>query len=90
VPLLLFLATAAPLVLAPLTNLVSRHIEARADLHALDLTHDVPTYVESEKRLATTNLSDLDPNPVVYQLFFTHPSDPERLALAREWERLHP
>lgn len=89
VPLVLFLAAAAPLLLAPLTNLVSRHIEARADMHALDLTHDVPTYVASEKKLATTNLSDLDPNPLVYNLFFTHPSDPERLALAREWERLH-
>lgn len=90
VPLVLFLAAATPLLLAPLTNLVSRHVEARADMHALDLTHDVPTYVASEKRLATTNLSDLDPNPLVYNLFFTHPSDPQRLALAREWQRLHP
>jgi STE24 endopeptidase len=90
VPLVLFLAALAPLLFAPLTNLVSRHIEARADLHALDLTHDVPTYVASEKKLATTNLSDLSPNWLVYNLFYTHPSDPERLALAREWERLHP
>lgn len=89
VPLVLFLAALAPLLLAPLTNLVSRHIEARADVHALDLTRDVPTYLASERKLATTNLSDLDPNPVVYNLFFTHPSDPERLALAREWQRLH-
>jgi STE24 endopeptidase len=90
VPLVLFLAALTPLLLAPLTNLVSRHVEARADMHALDLTHDVPTYVASEKKLATTNLSDLDPNPLVYSLFFTHPSDPQRLALAREWQRLHP
>ena len=89
VPLVLFLAAVVPLVVAPLTNLVSRHIEARADLHALELTHDVPTYVDSEKKLATTNLSDLTPNWLVYNLFFTHPSDPQRLALAREWERLH-
>jgi len=90
VPLVLFLAAVAPLLLAPLTNLVSRHVEARADMHALDLTHDVPTYLESEKKLATTNISDLDPNWLVYALFYTHPSDPERLALAREWQRLHP
>jgi STE24 endopeptidase len=89
VPLVLFLAAVTPLLVAPLTNLVSRHIEARADMHALDLTHDVPTYIASEKKLATTNLSDLKPNPIVYIFFFTHPSDPERLALAREWERLH-
>jgi len=90
VPLVLFLAAIAPLLLSPLTNLVSRHIEARADMHALDLTHDVPTYIASEKTLATTNLSDLSPNWLVYNLFYTHPSDPQRLALAREWQRLHP
>jgi STE24 endopeptidase len=89
VPLVLFLAALTPLLVSPLTNLVSRHIEARADMHALDLTHDVPTYVRSEQRLATTNLADLDPGPLVYTLFFTHPSDPQRIALAREWQRLH-
>lgn len=86
-PLVLFLATAVPLLLAPLTNLVSRHVEARADLHSLELTGDVPTFVSTEQRLARTNLSDLDPNPLVYALFFTHPSAPERIALARAWEQ---
>ncbi|MCW2599417.1 MAG: integral rane protease transrane protein [Frankiales bacterium] len=89
VPLVLFLGAITPLLVTPLTNLVSRHIEARADVHSLDLTGDVATFVASEKRLATTNLSDLQPNPIVYALFFTHPSEPERIALAREWERLH-
>lgn len=89
VPLVLFLGVLAPLLLSPLTNLVSRHIEARADVHSLELTGDLPTFVASEKRLSLTNLSDLDPAPLVYGLFFTHPSGPERIALAREWERLH-
>ena len=88
-PLVLLLAAVTPYLLAPLTNLVSRHIEARADVHSLELTGDVGTFVQSEQRLSTANLSDLDPNPVVYALFFTHPSGPERIALAREWERLH-
>jgi STE24 endopeptidase len=85
-PLVLLLAAAVPL-LAPLTNLVSRHVEARADLHSLELTGDVPTFVTAEQRLARTNLSDLDPNPVVYALFFSHPSSPERIAMARAWEQ---
>ncbi|MCU1593051.1 MAG: yhfN [Frankiales bacterium] len=88
VPLVLFLAVLTPLLIAPMTNLLSRHIEARADLHSLDLTGDLDTYVASQRRLSTTNLSDLDPNPFVYNLFFTHPSGPQRIALAREWERL--
>lgn len=90
IPLLLFLAAVGTLVLAPVTNLVSRRIEARADVHSLDLTRDVPTFIASEKRLALTNLSDLDPNPVVYAFFSTHPTSPQRIALAREWARLHP
>lgn len=89
VPLVLFLGVLVPLLLSPVTNLLSRHVEARADVHSLELTGDVPTFVDSEKRLSTTNLSDLDPNPFVYGFFFTHPSGPQRIALAREWERLH-
>ncbi|MCW2726721.1 MAG: Zn-dependent protease with chaperone function [Frankiales bacterium] len=90
IPLLLFLVAAGTLVLAPLSTLVSRRIEARADVHSLDLTRDVPTFVASEQRLARTNLADLEPNPVLYAFFATHPSTPQRIALAREWARLHP
>lgn len=89
VPLVLFLGVLTPLLVAPLTNLASRHIEARADVHSLELTGDLDTYVASERRLSTTNLSDLSPNAFVYAFFFTHPSGPERIALAREWQRLH-
>ncbi len=89
-PLVLFLATATPLLASPVTNLLSRHVEARADVHSLDLTGDVDTFIRSEQRLTVTNLSDLRPGPLVYGLFFTHPSGPQRIALAREWERLHP
>lgn len=88
VPLVLFLGVLVPLLLSPATNLVSRHVEARADIHSLELTGDVATFVASEKRLSRTNLADLDPPPWVYALFFTHPSGPERIALAREWDRL--
>jgi STE24 endopeptidase len=85
-PLVLFLAVAVPLLISPLTNLVQRHVEARADVHSLELTGDVPTFIATEQRLARANLSDLDPNPVVYGFFFTHPTSPERIALARAWE----
>jgi STE24 endopeptidase len=90
VPLVLFLVAVATLLTAPAADLVSRRIEARADVHSLDLTGDVPTFVSSEQRLAVTNLSDLSPNPVLYAFFATHPSSPQRIASAREWERLVP
>jgi STE24 endopeptidase len=88
--LVLFAIATAGFVTAPLQNIVSRHIEARADVHSLDLTGDVATFEASERRLAVTNLSDLDPNPVVYALFFTHPSSPERIALAQAWAARRP
>ena len=72
---------------SPIESLVSRRIEARADVHSLELTRDAETFVESEKRLAVNNLSDLDPHPLVYAWFFSHPSAPERIALARTWDR---
>ncbi len=81
----LFAIAATGFGTSPAQNLVSRRIEARADVHSLDLTGDVRTFVTSEQRLARTNLSDLDPNPIGYALFFTHPSSPERIALARAW-----
>lgn len=88
VPLVLALIAVTTLLVAPATNLVSRKIEARADVHALDLTRDAETFRATQQRLALTNLSDLDPNPVAYAFFATHPGVTKRLALAREWERL--
>jgi STE24 endopeptidase len=90
IPLVLLLAAVGTLLVSPASNLMSRRVEARADVHSLDLTRDVPTFVASEQRLARTNLSDLEPNPFLYVMFSTHPTSPQRIALAREWARLHP
>lgn len=88
VPLVLALIAVGSFALGPVENLVSRRIELRADVHALDLTRDPQVFIDAQKRLARTNLSDLDPNRLAYWLFATHPSTTERIALAREWERL--
>ena len=88
VALLLLLVTGATLVTSPAVNAASRRVEARDDVHALDLTRDAATFSSAQVRLSVTNLSDLDPAALVYGLFSTHPTGPERLLLAREWERL--
>ncbi len=87
--LALVLALAAVLGAAsgPVQLLVSRRIEAAADVHALDLTRDPETFVAMQRRLAVRNLSDLDPPLTVYVLFASHPTPPERIALARSWAR---
>ena len=68
-------------------NTVSRQVEARADLHALDLTRDPDAFVVMQRRLAGTNLSDPDP-PAVWQWFFgSHPTAAQRVAFAEDWTR---
>ncbi|MEU7854622.1 M48 family metallopeptidase [Nonomuraea sp. NPDC049141] len=83
------LLSLATVIAGPAQNVISRHIEARADLHALNLTKDPGTFLSMQKRLAITNISDLSPDPVEYVLYVSHPSAPERIAMAREWAALN-
>ncbi|MEV0384428.1 M48 family metallopeptidase [Nonomuraea sp. NPDC050643] len=83
------LMTIGSLIMGPIQNVISRHIEARADVHALDLTQDPATFIAMQKRLAVTNISDLSPDAVEYVLYASHPSGPERIAMARAWARLN-
>jgi Zn-dependent protease with chaperone function len=89
VGLLLLLLAVGTLLSTPVQNVVSRHVEARADLHALDLTGDPGAFADVQRRLGVANLSDPDP-PALWQWFFgTHPTTAERVAFARDWARLH-
>lgn len=85
VPLVLFLVAAGTLLSAPAVNWTSRQIEQRADLRALETTQDPEAFIASFRRLATTNLSDLDPNPIAHFWFASHDSAPQRIAFARAW-----
>jgi STE24 endopeptidase len=89
VPLLLALYVVVGFAVSPLTNVVSRHVEARADAHSLALTRDPATFVQAQKNLALSGLDDLKPSPVLYALFFTHPTPSQRIAMARDWARQH-
>ena len=85
VPLLLGLAAAASLLAVPVQGVVSRAVEARADLHALELTGDVATFEAMQRRLASANLSDPDPPAWLQVWFGTHPTTAQRIALAQGW-----
>jgi STE24 endopeptidase len=88
VPLVLLLMALGTLLATPVQNLVSRHIEARADVHALDLTRDPAAFTGMQRRLAATNLVQPDP-PSAWQWFFgSHPTTAERVALAGDWAKL--
>jgi STE24 endopeptidase len=89
VALVLALVTVGSLASAPASTLVSRRIEARADVHALELTRDVQGFAQMQRRLAVTNLSDLQPAWWRTAVFSTHPSAPWRIAMARAWAGQH-
>jgi STE24 endopeptidase len=76
-------------VSGPAQALLSRRVETRADVHALQLTRGPDAMIAMQRRLSTRNLSDLDPSPIVFGMFSTHPTGPQRIALARTWAALN-
>ncbi|BFV56738.1 hypothetical protein KCMC57_up18420 [Kitasatospora sp. CMC57] len=88
-PRSLFLFAACATVLGapagPFQGAVSRRIEARADRHALELTSDPEHFIAMQRRLAVTNVADVDPPRLLQLLFASHPSATARIAAARAW-----
>ncbi|MER6361926.1 M48 family metalloprotease [Kitasatospora sp. NPDC001527] len=74
----------------PLQCAVSRRVETRADRHALELTGDTEQFIAMQRRLAVTNVSDVDPPRLLELLFATHPSATRRIAAARAWRPRRP
>lgn len=85
VPMVLLLVSVGGLLATPVQNLVSRQIEARADLHALDLTRDPDAFVAMQQRLVTANLGDPDPPAAWHWFFGSHPTAAQRVAFAEDW-----
>jgi STE24 endopeptidase len=71
----------------PFESWLSRTWERDADRFSLELTGDLEVFERSHRDLAVSNLSDLDPPRLLYLIAFTHPTPPERIALARRWAR---
>jgi STE24 endopeptidase len=82
VPLVLLIGLGIALSSLPVLAAISRRWERAADRFSLELTGDRAAYVTVFRRLAHTNLTDLDPPRLLYLLLFTHPTPPERLAAA--------
>ena len=54
-----------------------------ADEYALESTHNAPAFIGAMEKLADQNLSELQPEPWVEYLLYTHPPIQKRLDLAR-------
>ncbi len=89
VPVVLGLSVLVGFAVQPVQNTVSRRIEARADDHALQLTQDPRDFTKLQQRLAITNLTHLEPNPVLSFWFSDHPPTLDRIGMALAWEQLY-
>ena len=84
VPLVLALVAIGTLLASPLQNAVSRQIETRADVDALEVTRDPAAFTAVQRELALRSLADPTP-PALSQLWFgSHPTGLTRIAIARQ------
>lgn len=75
-----FLLTALfSLIVMPIGNIYSRHMEYQADEYALQMTQKVDAFKSAMRRLANQNLTEISPSPLVEFLFHSHPSVKRRL-----------
>ena len=86
-PFLFLVVGVFELIALPLGAALSRRWEREADRSSLELTRDPEAFELALRRLARTNLADLEPPRTVYALLFSHPTPPERIAAARAWAR---
>ena len=84
VPLVLALAAVATFVASPVENTVSRQIETRADVDALETTGDSDAFVEMQRQLALRSFSDPTPPGLSQFWFGSHPTSLQRIAVARQ------
>ena len=79
--------TLANLALMPITNGLSRRLEAQADRFALKATLNPTAFAATMRRLAEQNLAEITPPRWVEWLLYDHPSIGRRIAMAQQFER---
>lgn len=84
-PFALLVLVVLQVLLAPLTNLVSRRYEAEADWVALQTTRDAASAKGLFRRFGTSNLGDPSPPTWAYLFLDTHPTLIQRIAMAEAW-----
>jgi STE24 endopeptidase len=81
-PLFGLVVGAYGLVTMPLGNAFSRWRERRADEYALQATGNGAAYASALTRLANQNLAEVDPEPWVEFLLYSHPALKKRITMA--------
>ncbi|MDP3041930.1 MAG: M48 family metallopeptidase [Candidatus Omnitrophota bacterium] len=74
------------IIMAPLEALVSRLFEKEADNLALKVTGAKEAFISLMEKLASQNLADRNPHPLIKFFFFTHPPIDERIKIAKSYQ----
>ena len=82
--ILIFITAAVTFLILPFQNMVSRYFEKQTDRIALEFTRGYDTQVSLMVRLAESNLSNVDPHPVIRYILYSHPPIMERIIYAEE------
>ncbi len=90
-PALLFLLTLFTFLANPVVSVVSRHYEHQADQYGLEVTHSLTpdsgqVAAQGFQKLGEVDLGDPDPNPVDVFLFYSHPTEPDRIQFSLTYD----
>ncbi len=83
--LIFFYFTLLGIIFSPLEAFISRRFERAADRLALEVTHDPDSFISLMEKLASQNLADRNPHPLIKFLFFDHPPIDERIQAAKSY-----
>ena len=82
-PLLMLVMGLFGVATMPLSNGFSRWRERLADRYALQSTRNGPAFASAMTRLANQNLAEVDPEPWVEWLLYSHPALKKRIEMAK-------
>jgi STE24 endopeptidase len=78
-PLLAIWLSLFGLVTSPIGNMISRRHERQADAYAVRATGNKAAFLGALRKLASMNLADPEPHPLIEFLFYSHPSISRRI-----------
>lgn len=86
-PVAMALVTFFFLIATPVTNTMTRTLEAQADIFGLNTARQPDGFATSALKLA--EYRKLDPSPFEEFVFYDHPSGRSRIAMAMRWKAQH-
>ncbi len=89
-PLLILIFATFSLLVAPLINSYSRHLEVAADEYTLRLTDNPESFINTMTKLTNQNLTEAQPSRWVELLTYDHPSYNKRVEHARYYSTHKP